>query len=574
MEQIAEFSVVFPDEERKQPIEYLRGISRDLLLNVGAFFLGFSNQNSEFKHYRDFLSMMFRKENQAFANDVFERLKAMEAHAASENRTSRVRIINPASSLLLFELGFEYLTDEQTQTEAEAEINIFKAYLVINDQLTDKDRLARSSTKDLPEEINLAGLVFTQSYPFSDLSNYDRRELIVCQFLRACLLFDFLESREDMKGLLNAFLDYYAVDSWREYLKSLLPLAFSVIRAEREAHIDMHVEKNDNFEKSCTFIEKLSLRDDNEIGDFDFKSLRSVPFYKVDEGVYRIIYPLFVLETVFKGLYFKLSEINGKLLTQDVKKSFRGFYCDEFSERHLLYTVLNSIYANRYIEFSGDEIKATGIDAEPDYYIRNGNKAFLFESKDILIRADIKQSRDFAQYEQELGKRLYFEESNGKKKNGAVLQLINNVRRLLKQELLVDTNYKPKSLTIYPILMLHDNQYNTVGLNKILSHWFDTELQNLSAEGLQIQRVRSLTVIDIDAFIFYQDLLRDRVFKLEDLIDGYFRFVSLNKKKKYKDEEAVKQSLLPFSFYIWEVCREKWRMPKMWKDRGFDLLNV
>lgn len=42
---------------------------------------------------------------------------------------------------------------------------------------------------------------------------------------------------------------------------------------------------------------------------------------------------------------------------------------------------------------SGEEIKNTyNIDAEPDYYIRNGNKIYLFESKDILIPSEVKIS--------------------------------------------------------------------------------------------------------------------------------------------------------------------------------------
>jgi len=33
-------------------------------------------------------------------------------------------------------------------------------------------------------------------------------------------------------------------------------------------------------------------------------------------------------------------------------------------------------------------------DNEPDYYVRHNNKIYLFENKDILVRADIKRSSD------------------------------------------------------------------------------------------------------------------------------------------------------------------------------------
>lgn len=51
-----------------------------------------------------------------------------------------------------------------------------------------------------------------------------------------------------------------------------------------------------------------------------------------------------------------------------------------------------------------------GIIAEPDYYIRNGNKIFLFESKDILIPSETKVSNDYENISSELKKRLYYEE--------------------------------------------------------------------------------------------------------------------------------------------------------------------
>ena len=324
-QRLVEFRDVFPDEERKEPIEYLRGISRDSILNVGTFFLGFSKQNSGFQDYTRLLSMMFQEKNQDFANDVYGRVKAMEAEVVKKTPTLRVRIVNPISSLLLFELAFKHLTDEQTQTEAEAEISFFKAYLAINGQVTEKELLAMSSTKDLPKDIYLKALFFTGSYPYSDVLNYDWRELSFGQMLRAYYLFNFLDGREDTKTLLKEFLDYYAVDSWREYFKLMYSiLVFPIVNnIEKEAYIDIDFEKNDDFEKNCKFIEKLSLHDDSEIGNFDFKTLRSFPFYKVNEGVYRVIYRLFGLEKIFKGLYFKLAEINRNLPSEHAKKNFR-----------------------------------------------------------------------------------------------------------------------------------------------------------------------------------------------------------------------------------------------------------
>jgi hypothetical protein len=57
------FSEVF-DEEPKDLKAYLTGISRSKLLNVGAFFLGFANRNSEFKDYKEFFKYVFSTRKQ------------------------------------------------------------------------------------------------------------------------------------------------------------------------------------------------------------------------------------------------------------------------------------------------------------------------------------------------------------------------------------------------------------------------------------------------------------------------------------------------------------------------------
>ncbi len=200
---------------------------------------------------------------------------------------------------------------------------------------------------------------------------------------------------------------------------------------------------------------------------------------------------MFVLELVHKGLFFKLSEINRSLSKEEkVKGDFRGFYCNEFSEKYLFYKIVNTIFNNRYIEYSGSQIKVFNIEAEPDYYIRNGNKIFLFESKDILINKSIKPTYNFSKYEPEFKKKLYFEENKGKIENKAVLQLTINIERILKMELPIDTRYKHRSIFIYPIIVLHYHQFDIAGLNVIVNSWFAYELNLLKIKGLNIDRIK------------------------------------------------------------------------------------
>lgn len=576
---LAEFKTVFHDEEPRSLEQYLTGISRSILLQVGAYFLGFSNQKLAYGSYKTLLETFFCSENNAFANKVYDRLQNLEKQEQEKGRNPHLVIINPPSSLQLFEYGFEYLTEEETQSKAEIEVNLFKAYLLLNQQNTSKDVIAKRTTENLSKELYLPALIFAQSYPYSDLINYETTELITAQIIKSFYLFEFLAENDETRALLDSFLQYYACPDWEGYLKKLLPIVSSIIKADKEAHIDIVIPKDEMYKSNCEFIDKLAVKDNEAIQDYDFKIIRSQPIYKVSEGLYRIIYPLFVIEMIFKGLYFKLSEINN-LLPKNVKKgNLRSFYCDEFSEKHLLYRLLNSIYKNRYIQFSGAEMLDAGLNAEPDFYIRKGNKAFLFESKDILINAEVKQSADYVLYLREFTKKLYYVDDGKSRKNKAVLQLIKNVKRLLEKNLIIDSNYKEKSLHIYPILILHDNQFNISGLNVIVNNWFQVELKELQREGLDTQRVKQLVIIDIDTLIFYQDLFRDRVLKLECLIDDYIKFITFDNKRRYRDEEHakgyMKRTIVPFTVFLANLVGEKKirKIPKMLMEKGVSLFR-
>ncbi len=565
------FSSIF-EEEPKELKSYLTGISRSKLLNACAFFLGFSTTQSKFEDYVDFLNMFFCEENRDVANYIYEKL---EREHASEK--ARLIIINPLTSLQLFEFSFDNLDDNENQTIAESEISIFKAVLLLNEKNITLGNVGVTSTENVESDIKLAAMALSQTYPYSEFVNYDKFELLTTQTIKSFFLFEFLESNRQTATLLSKFLEYFDCGEWKEFLRNVLPLTFAFIESKKEAHIDIVIGKGEKYESGCNFLEKIIILDTEVLIDYDFKKVRSKPFYKVEEGIYRIIFGAFVLELIHKGVYFKLSEIN-KTLTGDGKiKDFRSFYCDEFSEKHLLYKLLNSIYQNRYIEYSGQEIRDLGIEAEPDYYIRNGSSLFLFESKDILINAEVKASYDFSKYEQEFKKKLYYDEEKGK--NKAILQLICNIERALTLEFKFDKNYKPKSLYIYPILVLHDHQFNIAGLNVIINKWFRTELAKLAEKGLTIQRVQPITIINIDTIIFHQDLFRDKIIRLDFIIDQYIKFVTFDKKRKYFNEEHrnkyAKRTVMTFSLFLSNFVVEKGirRVPKIFKEKGILLIN-
>lgn len=557
MGQILEFEVVFPGEKRLSIEQYLAGSSREMILNTAAFFLGFKNYKSKFDDNKEFLGMFFCKENNGLANQIYERIKEFEKNGV------RISIINPYSSLKLFEYFFSKPAKLETQTHTELEVNLFKAYIALNSEFTEKQSIAFPSAQESDEELKIPMMIFCMQYPVSDKSNYDINQIWTTQIIKAIYLFQFLEAHEKTQPLLTAFLAYFNCPTWQEYLKSLLPLTMPAIKSEKEAHTDIVVEPSEKFEQGCEFIEKRMVQEQDELDPNDFLTIRAKPFYKVKDGVYRIIFNLFVVEKIFKGVYFLLRDVNKTLPAASRIKEFKSFYGDEFSEKILCYKVMESIYPDKCTRFSGKELADMKIDAAPDYYVRKNKNILLVESKDFLIAADKKMSFNFNVYEEEFGRVLDFEElPDGKIKPKAVVQLINSIRRILKKEFSADTNYHYKDVFIYPVLLTHDHQYDTPGFNELIDFWFQHALLELAEDGLFIYHVKPLSVVNIDSLIYNQVGLSKNI-PLHEIFNLYHENKKVEKQKKriFKSQaeydnyfEEYKQmrisKLVPFSMYI------------------------
>lgn len=566
-ELLLEFEVAFPGEKRLTIEQYLNGSSRDQNLKAASFFLSFKNDHSKFADSREFLLMFFQEQNNVFANQIYNTIYELEKD------DNHVAIINPYSSLKLFEYYFSKPTEPVTQSDVESEINLFKAYLVLNSELTEKQAAGLSSAEESDDRLKLAMSLFCIQYPVYDKLNYDIKQIWVTQIIKAIYLFQFLESHDKTKSLLAAFLSYFNCLTWQDYLKDLMPLTFPAILNETEAHTDIVVGPGNNFEAGCAFIEKFIVEEIDKLDQDDFLTIRAKPFYKIQDGVYRIIFNLFVVEKIFKGVYFLLRDVNNKLPVEIRFSDLKSFYGFEFTEKILCYKVMESIYSDKYIRYSGKQMDDMGMEAAPDYYMRKGKNILLVESKDFLIPAVKKMSFDFNIYEQEFGRVLDYEEnSQGKRKPKAVMQLASSIRRILKSQFIADTCYYYKDIFIYPILLVYDSQYEAAGFNELIDFWFQEELVQLQKQGLFIHHVKPLAVVSIDSLIYNQIGLRDRI-ELHDILKLYHESKIVLKPKKIKYFRSLEEENQYLNEYE-EMRLSKFNSFSVFIDKYFSNLGI
>ena len=104
-------------------------------------------------------------------------------------------------------------------------------------------------------------------------------------------------------------------------------------------------------------------------------------------------------------------------------------------------------------------------------------------------------------------------------------------------------------------MILHDRQFNVAGLNALVNYWFDIEISKLKDQNINVQKVRKITIIDIDTLILYQENLKQGDIKLNEIIDEYFNFVTVNPKKKFRSQEEAEEHgtrrLIPFQLFLW-----------------------
>ncbi|MFR9546336.1 MAG: hypothetical protein SNJ29_12280 [Rikenellaceae bacterium] len=541
---IVEYLDIFNDEP-SDISQYLQNISHETLIKCSLLFIARKNET-----VRTYLRSYFNKDNNNYINSIWDRWARNNI-----DNTDDYFITNTESSLRLYEYIIAHIDKSATTTisEQEVEINILKAYLLFNTSENATDAIAEESTRHLTNKDKTYGLLLARMFKYFDIVNYNENKELFVQTTKAIYLYKFLSENKDTQVVYSKYLEQYHCADWKDLMRHITTFAYIVFgKRDQRSYMQLDVAPSDNeFIKKCNIIDNLTVNPEN-CEDIDFRKTRSQPLYKITQGNYYVTYIYFLLEMIYKGVYFKLNDINSTLSDESKIKYFRAYYCDIFSEGVLLYGVLKDVYGNKYIQKSGNYIKSTyKIDAEPDYYIRNGNKIFLFESKDILIPSEAKTSGDYSQILSELQKRLHYEKKKGKITPKAILQLLNNAKKIISNTAEWDSNYKSHNVRIYPIIILHDNIYNCPGIQYLVSKWYSEELAQIK-ETYDTTRLCPITIINIDTFIVFKEQLKCN--SLENLIEEYHRYTTTDFNLEGMTEDDIlteySKRMISFEYYL------------------------
>lgn len=498
--------------------------------------------------------------------------------AKTRNNTS---ILNIFSSLTLLTYIIEK-SDSDTEeviNPNDFEIRLFKAYLLLN---SEQDKIEEAGQKNLPRngsEDKLSATLLILSYHDYDLQNYFLEELFLVQLIKSIDFFQFIEKDNKLKNHLSLFLANYNCKTWNEWIINFLNLIVPILNHNDETYSEFIVPKDENFDNNSTFLNLFTIPlEYKELPDFI--PLRSNPILKINDENYIIINKLFLIERIFKSLVFEFSlKINKQVKEEYKLKDFRGIYCDYFSEQVLLYNALSKCFPNnsKWTKIKGEDFKKVNYSSEPDYYVRFKNKVLIFESKDVILKGNEKHSRDFSILSESLKEKFLKIEKNNVISNKAILQIIENIKRIFDKFYdKIDTDYNIDFLHFYPILVVHDRQFDTPELNRLINIWFKKELEKVFNKNQQ-SKINDLVIINIDTLILYQEHFKKRgVYGLEIMINKYFEFIK-PRLCKSQDElmEKYLETSISFSIFVAkQFDRTNFKKAPSFVDEYINKLNL
>lgn len=549
----AQIIAIYSDyfEEKEILEDALEGMDRQTLLKVATYFLNYNSydQTDSFRSF-DFVSNFFSQENEPFAARILRRTREIEKEAYQNGlEPKRIHFLTNYSCLVLFETIYSTDSKPREMSMAQIEQGLFKAILLINEQ---NEKGINLPVNGLNTESDFRHFFFSMAFWQWDITNYSPKMLLVSEAIKSSLLFEFLDQNQQTRLLLKEFEGYFGVESWQEFFCQILGWILHSFNVNKTNSLIITLKGSD--QKMAELIDRICLSPTAD-ANRDFIHLRAKPIYKLDTWNYRIIYNQFFFELLHQGMYFHLLRLNADSNPPRIK-NFRSFYCHEFSEKYLLYSILETIYSNKYKKFSGQQISDLGIDGEPDYYIRNGSKIFLFESKDVLINAEIKTSKSPERIVEAL-KQKFFKTD---KKPKAIIQLVNCIQSIFSESYNFDSFNGSRS-TIYPIIIVYNRIFTAPGVNNLLSEWFEAELDRRNFNSHFRQRVHPITLVLIDDLIYYQDLLKNRTWKLETLLSNYHKYIKpqpLKENEEFSDYVSRQnRRYVSFSDYLEYFSRKQ-----------------
>jgi ribosomal protein L17 len=532
MVRVIGFRDIFPEQKVPTIESLIVSVPREKLIAISQVLINLY-KNATIKEMQKFFSPQNTQLKENF-NKRFEKF-----NNSSPSYLCMFCVIQTATELLRQAFAIPYR--KQDGLNENAEENLLKAILVINDKLM--DFVSKSENKDSFEQI--AELLIVNSFSQKDINNFDYNEVFREMITKSIDLFEYVSNDVYIKQIYIKFLEKLGLTHYREYCNTILGL-FGIIyqqvkeKKEKEGYEQwagsFRYDKNNDIDKiiDTNVLDYLSIPLHKNIPlkeNEDYKIFRDKPLVKMPDGSYEIVNVGFLLERLFSSLYFDFKTIAKELNLS----GFEDKYKQSFMEKMLLCKYLELINNNqKYFALGSKDIKAQYPQkgGEPDYYLRTDKTVFLFENKDIMINATVKESRNYDKIIAEYKNKLLFKtHSNNKllpenkQKPEGIGQLVEQIKKIQNGDAYWDETVAKDSI-IYPVLVIDDSKLLPDGLTFLMQKWYDDRSK---LENINTRTTRPLIVISLITLLLYSQEFKENGF--DYYFEKYYRSIEEAKKQ-------------------------------------------
>lgn len=177
---------------------------------------------------------------------------------------------------------------------------------------------------------------------------------------------------------------------------------------------------------------------------------------------------------------------------------------------------------------------------EPDYYLRHNKRIYLFESKDVLIKKEVKSSGDIEKILNVLKEKFLI---TNKGIPIGIGQLVTSISQIVENIFEYDDFVNGKNnIIIYPILLVNDRIMEIPGVNYILNQWYLQLIKDKLKDKFDSNYIKPLTIIDIDTIIFGLDYFIKNDNNFREFIDIHLKEMNTVRKSYGKTLEEFEDS--------------------------------
>lgn len=520
LKRVIQYSDLFPEQTGNLPDErsLVKGLKRESLCTITANMVQrlngvpfYDNNRDPGKEEFDFVSFFLSDKDPIYTQEIKDR------HAAAIKNlptyyTGGFTATSKAAIMSFQRLFFSVAPEQKQDYSAQIEKDFSIALLLENQKVYEAEYDPKKYESD-PIDLQLARLYLAYNYANEDVESSDTHDLFRRQLTKSVSLFTYLFRSKDkrVKVLRKRFLAHFHIGSWVEYL---IPHVMSLHFLKENSGLLILKGSGKYGKKARRVIEKSCIDKDVLIpeGDNpDFMVFRGKPFIRLKKHHYAITNQSFVIEHMFNSVYFELKQYrkDARFLSDD---EFRQYYTTEFSQKYMFEGYVNRILPhNTQFSITGsqcdDELEKArkkGINTDgivpPDYFIRVPEGCIVFEYKDALTKAKVKESRDAEKLFADI-KRKFFENEKGSHKG--ITQLLDSVKAIQESSFFFDKP-SPDSI-VYPVLVVDNPVYTMRGMHTLLDYMMREEC---TRRGMRSETLKPLVLMDVATLRLYSECFK------------------------------------------------------------------